>query len=131
MTWRVFASSLWSAARDIAAAALSAHPETAAAPAVTVGRVTLTGAEVRALYAVASHLVTRTANVADAEAVAEITIDAALSAVAPGLAELAIPAANALADLLLEGIASGTIHGDPDPIHDAQTHETPHSGRRP
>ena len=126
MTWRVFASSLWSAARDIAAAALSAHPETAA-PAVTAGRVTLTGAEVRALYAVAAHLVTRTANVADAEAVADIVIDAALSTAGPA-AVLIAPAAEALAALVIEGIASGRIK--PGAANEGQTRETPHSGRR-
>ncbi len=133
MSWRVFAASLWGSSRDIAVAALSAHPPSIAAdlaPAVTVGKVKLTGAEVRALYAVASHLVTRTATVKDADTVAEVVIDAALSVVAPGVANLAIPAANALAGLLIAGIADGTIHGDPDPIRDAQTHETPHSGRR-
>ncbi len=107
---------------DLLAKGLAAHPAPVAPlePAITIGKATLTGGQVRALYEVASHLVTGAANVQDEESVAEVVIDAALTLVAPGVADLAIPAANMLADLLFEGIASGTIHGDPDPIHDAQ-----------
>ena len=93
-----------------------------------VVKVKLTGAEVRALYAVAAHLVTSTANVADAEAVADIVIDAALSTAGPA-AVLIAPAAEALAALVIEGIASGRIK--PGAANEGQTHETPHSGRRP
>lgn len=120
------------AARDIANAALFAHPEAAAgaiAPAVTIGKLILTGGQVRALYDVAAHLVTGTANVPDEEAIADIVIDAALMAAGPVVATLAAPAAEALAGLIIEGIASGAIRGDPDPVHDAQT-QLGRGGRR-
>ena len=119
-----------SVAADVAASAFGAHSAAPAPelPAVTVGKVSLTGAQVRALYEVAAHLVTRTANVADTEAVADIVIDAALMAAGPIASTLAAPAAEALAGLIIEGIANGTIR--PGSPGEGQTHETPHSGRR-
>ncbi len=98
-------------------------------PAVKIGRATLTGADVRALYAVASHLVTRTANVQDAEVVADLVIDTALSAEGPLVAAIAAPAAEALAAAIIEGIASGRIRAAALPIAEAQTHEG-RGGRR-
>ena len=125
MNWRAVVAYLFELAgrieRDVAA---STEPS---APAVTVGKVSLTGGQVRALYAVASHLVTRTASVRDAEAVEDIVIDAALSTAGPA-AVLIAPAAEALAALVIEGIASGRIK--PGAANEGQTRETPHSGRR-
>ena len=50
----------------------------------------------------------------------------------PGL--LALSSAEgfavALLPLMSEGVASGIIQPDTDPIHDAQTQDTPHMGRR-
>jgi hypothetical protein len=93
-----------------------------AAPAIQIGKLTLTGGDVRALGAVASRLVEGAATVSDGEAVADTIIEAALRAAGgPLVATLAAPAAEALAAYIIEGIADGTIHGDPNPMRDAQT----------
>ena len=92
--------------------------------------VSLTGAQVRSLYEAAFLLFQGSAKVSDAEIVADTVIDAALSALAPGVAFIAIPASEALAAYLIEGIASGRIKGSASPILDGQTKDTPHMGRR-
>ncbi|RBP03786.1 hypothetical protein DFR50_14234 [Roseiarcus fermentans] len=106
-----------------AAASLSPTAPGAAPPpaSVPIGRAKLTVGEARALAGVVAHVVSGSAGRADAEAVADAVIDVALSAANPLVAALVAPAADALAALVIERIASGAIRGDPDPIHDAQT----------
>lgn len=95
-----------------------------------VGKFTLTGAQARALFDIASRLVKGAAGVGDVEQVADTAIEIALSAVAPGVALIAIPVAEALSAYLIEGVASGRIKGSEHPILDGQTKDTPHMGRR-
>lgn len=80
-----------------------------APPVVKIGPVT--GAQIRALGAVAEHLAAHTAGVADAETVADTIIAGALTAAGPMVAALAAPAAEALANALIEAIAAGKIKG--------------------
>ena len=98
----------------------SAPPALPAPASALAGRFTV--GEARALVTVLGHVVGGTAGVADADVVADAVIDVALSAASPLVAALVAPAADALAALVIERIASGAIRGDPDPIHDAQTH---------
>ncbi len=96
---------VWDLAKDVALAALSAHPPPASA--VKVGRLTLTGSQVRALYNVVSHLTKGAANVRDAELVADTAIDLALASAGPVAACLAAPAAEAVANLIIERARPG------------------------
>ncbi len=108
--------------------ALAAHPPASDLPPLTVGRLVLTGADVRALGAVAWRLVEGAATVNDAETVADTIIEAALTAAGGPVAVLAAPAAEALAGLIIAGLADGTIR--PGAHGEGQTRETPHAGRR-
>jgi hypothetical protein len=98
-------------------------------PAVSIGNVKLTGADIRAGYELFADLARGTVNVQDEEAVADIIIDTALTAAGPA-AVIAAPVLKILERRILEGIANGTIHGSLDPIHEAQTKEG-RGGRRP
>lgn len=102
-------------------------------PAPSLGEPRLTGGQVRALYSVAARLAARTANVSDAEMVADIVIEAALAeALTPIAARLVAPAAEAIAHSVIEAIADGRfpLTGDQHPVADAQTRDAPHTGRR-
>lgn len=99
----------------------SALPAGDAAPPVKIGKATITPEGVRALYDVARHLVTGTAGVKDGEAIAEIAINAALTAAGPEVAALAAPIADALACLIIEDLASGKLRISPGAPGEGQT----------
>ena len=129
MTWRAIVPYIWETAGRIVGAALSVSPPPPAdLPAFTVGKLVLTGADVRALGSVAWRLVEGTATTEDTETVADTIIEAALSAAGGPVAALAAPAAEALAGLIIAGIAEGTIR--PGAPGEGQTKDTPRSGRR-
>ena len=104
-------------------------PDPPPAPAVSIGNVKLTVADIRAGYELFADLVRGTVNIKDEEAVGDIVIDGILTVAGP-VAVIAAPVLKILERRILEGIANGTIHGSPDPIREAQTKEG-RGGRRP
>ena len=108
----------------------SVAPKKAApTPAVTVGGVAITmGQVVSAVKALPSAREVRSANLVHGKAHPpgrlrdEIGLDAlaAAAVIDPALAP-DIALIGAIAPFLIQGIASGVIKGDTDPIHDAQT----------
>jgi hypothetical protein len=108
----------------------SAHVTAVIPKQVTVGKgITVTRGQavsalkgVPAFVAAVKHLVEGTATMADDELIGKdvLAVAAAIASTNPEAAA-AVGLAAILAPLIIEGIASGVIKGDPDPIHDAQT----------
>ena len=123
MIWRAIVAFI----AEFLSAMLDAHPAAPAAPVLTIGKVGFTGGQARALLMVAEHIAMGAAGVADAETVADTIIAAALTSAGP-VAALAAPAAEIVANSIIEAIASGKIHVTPGAGANADA-LGPHRGR--
>ena len=120
--------SLMLGAGSVALAQTAPSATAPAAPVLTIGKLALTGGQARALLMVVERIATGAAGVADAEVVADTIIAAALTSVGP-VAALAAPAADFIANSIIEAIASGSIKITPG--SGANADALHHGGRNP
>jgi len=112
---------------DLLAGLAKASAATPDAPVVAVGKTAITAGQLRgaahaapALVAALVRLAQGHASLADEELLADDAIAVALAAAGPAAAPFAT-IAPALANLFIEGMASGAIHPSPSPVEEGQT----------